>query len=140
MANCNQHLELLGIPVPFLEVACGIALANPWLVVLWQLFASQAQSLLLMTTVAMPVFSKKNETVSALPASLSSQPAEGKGCNGPLWGFKALGRRAGHSGSAADLWQDGWPIISLWSPPSTVLSEYLWTRTLLPGLSLLFSN
>ncbi|KAJ7329179.1 hypothetical protein JRQ81_015353, partial [Phrynocephalus forsythii] len=30
------------------------------------LFASQAQSLLLMTTVAMPVFSKKNETVSMM--------------------------------------------------------------------------
>ena len=31
-----------------------------------QLFATKAQSLLLMTTVAMPVFSKKKETVSLL--------------------------------------------------------------------------
>lgn len=30
----------------------------------WQLFALPAQSLVLLTTVAMPVFSRKNETVS----------------------------------------------------------------------------
>lgn len=35
---------------------------------LLQLFATKAQSLLLMTTVAMPVFSKKKETVSGLKA------------------------------------------------------------------------
>ncbi|KAK4831768.1 hypothetical protein QYF61_018994, partial [Mycteria americana] len=64
VANCNQHLGSLGIPVPFVRVICGIAFANTLLVVPWQLFASQAQSLLLMTTVAMPVFSKKNETRS----------------------------------------------------------------------------
>lgn len=91
MANCNQHLGSLGIPVPFVRLICGIAFANTRLVVLWQLFASQAQSLLLMTTVAMPVFSKKNETVSATWASVSFQPAEVKGCNEPLRGFKASG-------------------------------------------------
>lgn len=91
MGNCNQHLGSLGIPVPFTRIICSIAFANTWLIVLWQLFASQAQSLLLMTTVAMPVFSKKNETVSAMWALLSFQPAEVKGCSGPLQGFKANG-------------------------------------------------
>ena len=91
MANCNQHLGSSGIPVPFIWVIYSIAFANTRLVVLWQLFASQAQSLLLMTTVAMPVFSKKNETVSAMRASISFQPAEVKGCRRPLQGFKANG-------------------------------------------------
>lgn len=91
MANCNQHLGSLGIPVPFIWVICYITFANTQLVVLWQLFASQAQSLLLMTTVAMPVFSKKNETVSARQASLSFQPAELKGCSGSVPGLKANG-------------------------------------------------
>lgn len=94
-ANCNQHLGSLGIPVPFARVICGIAFANTQLVVLWQLFASQAQSLLLMTTVAMPVFSKKNETVSATRASVSLQQAEVKGCSGSLRGFKANGSLKG---------------------------------------------
>ena len=91
MANCNQHLGSLGIPVPFVGVICGITFANTRLVVLWQLFASQAQSLLLMTTVAMPVFSKKNETVSATRAPLSFQTAEVKGCSGSVRGLKADG-------------------------------------------------
>lgn len=66
----------LGFPVLFAWVISGTASANTWLVVLWQLFASQAQSLLLMTTVAMPVFSKKNETVSAIWPLLSFPPAQ----------------------------------------------------------------
>uniref|UniRef100_A0A670JPN5 Calcium voltage-gated channel auxiliary subunit alpha2delta 4 n=1 Tax=Podarcis muralis TaxID=64176 RepID=A0A670JPN5_PODMU len=42
------------------------------------LFASQAQSLLLMTTVAMPVFSKKNETVSMMLSGRYFSYKEGK--------------------------------------------------------------
>lgn len=76
VSDCTQHLGSLGFPVPFAWVICSTASANTWLVVLWQLFASQAQSLLLMTTVAMPVFSKKNETVSATWPSPSFPPAE----------------------------------------------------------------
>lgn len=76
VSDCTQHLGFLGFPVPFAWVICDTASANTWLVVLWQLFASQAQSLLLMTTVAMPVFSKKNETVSATWPLLSFPLAE----------------------------------------------------------------
>lgn len=89
VSACTQHLGSLGIPAPLIRVICRIAPANTRLLVLWQLFASQAQSLLLMTTVAMPVFSKKNETVSATWALLCLPPAELEGCCRPLWGFRA---------------------------------------------------
>lgn len=73
--SCSQHLGSLGIAAPFPGALWGPALTNSRPVVLWQLFASQAQSLLLMTTVAMPVFSKKNETVSESPWARSPLPA-----------------------------------------------------------------
>lgn len=75
------------------------ALANTHAVVLWQLFASQAQSLLLMTTVAMPVFSKKNETVSG-----GREAADLCGGQKP----KGLWANIWPLGNAANLWQGGW--------------------------------
>lgn len=88
VTNCSPHLGSLGTCNPW-----GAALADTPPVVLWQLFASQAQSLLLMTTVAMPVFSKKNETVSEAWAPCSS----GTGGCGTSWGSKAKGPLKKHS-------------------------------------------
>ncbi|EMP25370.1 Voltage-dependent calcium channel subunit alpha-2/delta-4 [Chelonia mydas] len=60
----SAHLVPLETLMHLVVAPYPITLVNTLLFVLWQLFASQAQSLLLMTTVAMPVFSKKNETRS----------------------------------------------------------------------------
>lgn len=98
------HLGSLGVAAPCTGAPWGAALADTSSpVVLWQLFASQAQSLLLMTTVAMPVFSKKNETVSEAEAAELCGTLKPKGLLTNIQPF----------GKAAELWQGGWVIIYL---------------------------